>query len=126
MHISGVTGATGGTGLTGPQASAGIASAPPEGATVAAGLTVTSPEAKMAAPVHDKDMARDFLAGLDPSAGRFTFQFFGDGPGTYAKIFHGTLDEVWAKVHALNTPARRVGVFVTINETDFKRRGPRT
>jgi hypothetical protein len=122
MHISGVTGATGGTGLTGPQASAGIASAPPEGATVAAGPTVTSPEAKMAAPVHDKDMARDFLTRLDPSAGRFTFQFFSDGPGTYAEIFHGTLDEVWSKIQALNTPKRRVGVFVTINETDFKGR----
>jgi uncharacterized protein DUF3987/primase-like protein len=84
--------------------------------------TVTSPDTKMAAQVHDKDMARDFLAGLDPSAGRFTFQFFSDGPGTYAEIFHGTLDEVWSKVHALNTPARRVGVFVTINETNFKGR----
>ena len=74
-------------------------------------------------PMHDKDMARDFLTGLDPSAGRFTFQFFGDGgPGRYAEIFHGTLDEVWTKVQALNTPERRVGVFVTINETDFNGR----
>jgi hypothetical protein len=73
-------------------------------------------------PVHDKDMARDFLACLDPSAGKFTFQFFNDGAGTYAEIFHGTLDEVWAKVQTLNTPDRGVGVFVTINETDFNGR----
>ena len=68
---------------------------------------------------HDKDMARDFLAGLDPNAGRFTFQFFSDGADRYAEIFHGTLDEVWPKVQALNTPQRGIGVFVTINETDF-------
>jgi hypothetical protein len=75
-------------------------------------------------PAHDKDTARDFLAVLDPSASRFTFQFFSDGADRYAEIFHGTLDEVWSKVHTLNTPQRGVGVFVTINETDFRgRRG---
>jgi hypothetical protein len=73
-------------------------------------------------PAHDKDMARDFLSGLDPNAGRFTFQFFSDGADAYAESFHGTLDEVWPKVHTLNTPKRGVGVFVTINETDFKGR----
>ena len=78
-------------------------------------LTITT-------PAHDKDMARDFLAVLDPNASKFTFQFFGDGAGTYAEISHGTLDEVWSKVQALNTPERGVGVFVTINETDFKGR----
>jgi Protein of unknown function (DUF3987) len=72
--------------------------------------------------VHDKDMAREFLAGLDPAASRFTFQFFSDGPDKYAEIFHGTLDEGWPKVQALNTPERRVGAFVTVNETDFKGR----
>jgi AAA domain/RepB DNA-primase from phage plasmid len=75
-----------------------------------------------ATPAHDKDMARDFLTGLDPNASRFTFQFFGDGAGTYPKIVQGTLDEVWPKVQALNTPARCCGAFVTINETDFKGR----
>ena len=44
-------------------------------------------------PAHDKDMARDFLAVLDPNATKFTFQLFKDGAGTYAEIFHGTLDE---------------------------------
>src|SRR5262249_16869424 len=38
------------------------------------------------------------------------------------EIFHGTLDDVWPKVLALNTPQRAIGVFVTINETDFKGR----
>ena len=71
---------------------------------------------------HEKDMARDFLAGLDPKASRFTFQFFSDRAGGYAEVFHGTLDELWPKVQALNTPQRGVGVFVTINETDFKGR----
>jgi hypothetical protein len=74
------------------------------------------------APLHDKDMARDFLAALDPIAIRFTFQFFGDGADKHAEILHGTLDEVWAKVRALNTPQRQQGVFVTVNETDFKGR----
>jgi hypothetical protein len=81
---------------------------------------VTSPG--QTTPAHDKDMARDFLAVLDPNATRFTFQFFSDGDDAYAEIFHGTLDEVWPKVHALNTPQRGVGVFVTISETDFKGR----
>jgi hypothetical protein len=75
-----------------------------------------------AAAAHDKDMARDFLSCLDPKADRFTFQFFADGGDRYARIFHGTLDEVWPKVQTLNTPTRGVGVFVAINETDFKGR----
>jgi hypothetical protein len=71
---------------------------------------------------HDKEMARIFLVGLDPNATRFTFQFFNDSGGRHAEIFHGTLDELWAKVLALNTPQRGVGVFVTIAETDFNGR----
>ena len=31
-----------------------------------------------AAPKHDKEMTRRFLAGLDPNATRSTFQFFSD------------------------------------------------
>ena len=73
-------------------------------------------------PAHDREMARAFLAGLDPNATRFTFQFFSDGSGSGAQIFHGTLDEVWPKVLALNTLQRGLGVFVTINETDFEGR----
>ena len=74
-----------------------------------------------------REMARRFLAGLDPNATRFTFQLFSDcGAGRYAEIFHGTLDEVWPKVLALNTPQQVVGVFVTINETDFQGRSAKT
>lgn len=73
-------------------------------------------------PAHDKGMAEKFLAGLDPTASRFTFQLFSDGASRRAEIFHGTLDELWPKVQALNTPKRGVGVFVTIGETDFKGR----
>lgn len=73
-------------------------------------------------PAHDKEMARKFLAGLDPNATRFTFQFFRDCGAGRAEIFHGTLDEVWPKVLALNTPQQGAGVFVTVAETDFKGR----
>ena len=75
-----------------------------------------------ATPAHNKEMATRFLVGLDPHATKFTFQFFGDGAARYAEIVHGTLDEVWPKVLALNTPQRGIGVFVTISETDFKGR----
>ncbi|WMT75428.1 AAA family ATPase [Bradyrhizobium sp. Ash2021] len=79
-------------------------------------------ELTLTTPALDKDMAREFLACLDPCATRFTFQFFGDGDDGYAEIFHGTLDEVWPRVETLNTPERRAGIFVTINETDFRGR----
>ncbi len=67
-------------------------------------------------------MAADFLAALDPGAGKFTFQFFSDSGHGYAEVFHGSLDEVWPKVQAVNTVAHGIGVFVTINETDFRGR----
>lgn len=73
-------------------------------------------------PAHDNEMAGRFLNCLDPNAHEFTFQFFGDGPARHAEIVHGTLDELWPKVLALNTLERRVAVFVTINETDFRGR----
>ena len=73
-------------------------------------------------PAHDIGMASRFLAALDPAAGRFTFQFFGDGGDRYAEIFHGSLDELWPKVLELNTPERRIGTFVTISETNFQGR----
>ena len=82
---------------------------------------MTSIDGNVAA-THDREMARRFLAGLDPNATKFTFQFFGNGAGTYAEIFHGTLDEVWPRVLALNTQQQGAGVFVTIGETDFKGR----
>jgi AAA domain/Primase C terminal 2 (PriCT-2) len=73
-------------------------------------------------PVHDKEMARRFLVGLDPAASGFTFQFFKDSGAAKPKIIHGTLDEVWPTVQMLNTPQQGAGVFVTINETDFRGR----
>ena len=79
------------------------------------------PRAKLV-PTHDKDMAAQFLAVLDPTARAFTFQFFSDAGDGYAEVIHGSLDEVWPKVEALNTPDRRIGVFVTINETDLQGR----
>jgi hypothetical protein len=74
------------------------------------------------APTHDKTSAAQFLATLDPTAQRFTFQFFSDSDDGYAEVFHGTLDDVWPKVLSLNTLQQRIGVFVTINETDFQGR----
>ncbi len=53
---------------------------------------------------HNKALAAQFLVALDPTAQRFTFQFFSDGDDGYAEIFHGSLDEVWPKVLSLNTP----------------------
>ena len=38
-------------------------------------------------PVQDKDMARDFLASLDPNATRFTFQFSGIALPAMLKFF---------------------------------------
>ena len=84
-------------------------------------MTMTSTEGHVAA-AHDKGMASRFLAGLDPNATKFTFQFFADSGSKYAEIFHGTLDEVWSKILKLNTLGRGIGVFVTIGETDFKGR----
>ena len=83
---------------------------------------MSSEEPKALPPAHDKEMARRFLAGLDPNATRFTFQFFSDCGDRRAQIFHGTFDEVWPKVVVLNTPQSGVGAFVTISETDLKGR----
>jgi hypothetical protein len=73
---------------------------------------------------HDQEMARRFLAALDPSADKFTFQLLSDlkGHKRHQEIIHGTLEELWPKVSALNMRDQCVGVFVTINETDGKGR----
>ena len=67
-------------------------------------------------------MAESFLAALDPDADRFTFQLFSDRSDRYAEIIHGTIHDEWPKVEAFNIPERQVGVFVTINATDFRGR----
>jgi hypothetical protein len=79
---------------------------------------MTDTEGNVAA-AHDKDMASRFLAGLDPNATKFTFQFFADSGDSGPRVFHATLDEVWPKVLMLNTPQRGAGAYVTIGETDF-------
>ena len=78
---------------------------------------------------HDKEMARLQLSILDPNATKFTFQTFSDNKNATAaekaratRIIHGTLDEVWPQILAVNTVESQVGVFVTVNETDLKGR----
>lgn len=75
-------------------------------------------------PKQNIELARAFLKLLDEHAQRFTFQTFDDcAPrkgGKLAKIFHGTLDEHWPELIRRNE--KGAGVFVTINETDFKGR----
>jgi hypothetical protein len=80
------------------------------------------PQQRPAIPAHDKAMAARFLAGLDPNATKFTFQFFADSGNSHPQVFHGTLDEVWPKVLMCNTPQYGAGAYVTINETDSKGR----
>jgi hypothetical protein len=83
---------------------------------------IADPAGAVSAP--DRDEAARFLALLDPTATRFTFQSFDDAKsrkdGRLARILHGTLDEHFAELARLN--ARGAGIFVTINETDFKGR----
>src|SRR5437899_2075901 len=86
-------------------------------------MTSTSaPAQSVVAPVHDKRMAARYLAGLDPVSDRFTFQFFADCGDGKPEIFHGTLEDVWPKITACNTAEGGHGVFITVNETDFKGR----
>jgi hypothetical protein len=85
-------------------------------------VTVPKIAGSVTEPAHDEVMAADFLATLDPTASKFTFQFFNDSGERYAEVFHGSLKELWPKVLALNTPLRGVGVFVAISETDLQGR----
>jgi hypothetical protein len=72
----------------------------------------------------DKAEAARFLSLLDLGATYFTFQTFDDNQKRdnkkLARIIHGTLDECWDRLVALND--RGAGIFVTINETDGKGR----
>jgi hypothetical protein len=72
----------------------------------------------------DKSEAQRFLDLLDPTATYFTFQTFDDNAerksGRLTRIIHGSLDECWDQLAALN--AKGAGVFVTVNETDGKGR----
>jgi hypothetical protein len=84
--------------------------------------TTHKSQSNVVAPLHDKGMAAEFLALLDPTAKKFTFQFLSDWGDGHPQVFHGPLDEVWAKVEALNSPVEGMGAFVTINETDLQGR----
>jgi RecA-family ATPase len=95
----------------------------------AADIGDAKPANAVTLPLYNKEMARLQLNILDPNATQFTFQFFTDNKyateaekKTAARTIHGTLDEVWPMVLASNTPQQRVGVYVTINETDGKGR----
>ena len=80
----------------------------------------------------DRSEAERFLALLDPGASKFTFQTFDDDKerkerraeagekDPYAKVFHGTLAQHFDALARLN--ARGAGIFVTVNETDFRGR----
>jgi hypothetical protein len=72
----------------------------------------------------DRDVAERFLAALDPSAAAFTFQTFDDDADRQglklAHILHGSLDRHWHELCRLN--AAGAGIFVCVNETDFKGR----
>jgi hypothetical protein len=85
----------------------------------------TTTEKKQARKDNDADVltpdrteAERFLGILDPIATEFTFQTFDDDP--FAHIIHGTLDQCWDRLCRLN--AEGAGIFVTINQTDFKGR----
>ena len=73
---------------------------------------------------QDYDEAERFLILLDPEAERFTFQTFDENKERKDKsltsVIHGSLAEVFDRLCALND--RGAGVFVTINETDFRGR----
>lgn len=77
----------------------------------------------MTAP--DLQQASAFLAALDPSATAWTFQTFDDIESKQKRpelvaVRHGTLEQHAAWLASMN--AQGAGIFVTVNETDGKRR----
>ena len=70
------------------------------------------------------DEAARFLKLLDPEAKRFTFQTFDDDldrkDGSLTRVIHGSLAENFEELCRLNDGG--AGIFVTVNETDFKGR----
>jgi hypothetical protein len=72
----------------------------------------------------DRSEAARFLALLDPAATRFTFQTFDDNSERknkrLARVVHGSLDECFPTLVRLNNLG--AGIFVTVNETDFRGR----
>src|SRR5215831_14093345 len=82
--------------------------------------------------VPDRAEAERFLAALDPKATKFSFQCFDDRKerkekrkaegkkDPLARLLHGTLAEHWNTLVKLNE--KGAGIYVTLNETDFKGR----
>jgi hypothetical protein len=74
--------------------------------------------------VPDREEAARFLAALDPDAVAWTFQTFDDDANRKSKdlvrILHGSLARHWDELCLLQ--AWGAGIFVCINETDFKGR----
>ena len=81
----------------------------------------------------DREQAKAFLNLLDPAATSFTFQTFTDSKQTraqqargklpgdpLAQVLHGSLDDRWDALVALNR--KGAGVYVTVNATDGKGR----
>jgi AAA domain/Primase C terminal 2 (PriCT-2)/RepB DNA-primase from phage plasmid len=69
--------------------------------------------------IFDGDAAERFLAALDPSTDRFTFQTFDDSKKRKAEglacVRHGTLQRWGADLCKLN--AEGAGIFITVNAT---------
>jgi RecA-family ATPase len=78
----------------------------------------------LAPPKQNREEAERFLALLDSDARAFTFQVFDDDPerkdDKLARVLHGPLDKYWPEFVSKNN--NRIGVYVTINETDMKGR----
>jgi hypothetical protein len=74
-------------------------------------------------PAHDFEQAECFLKALDPTATKFTFALFSDDKSDPKppRMLHATLEEAWPTIIA-NQPGEGYGVFVTVNETDFRGR----
>jgi len=74
--------------------------------------------------VPDRTEAARFLALLDRTATRFTFQTFDDDKErrskALARVLHGSLDEHFAELARLNNAG--AGIFVTVNETNLRGR----
>jgi AAA domain-containing protein len=74
--------------------------------------------------VPDRAEAARFLALLDRTATRFTFQTFDDDKDrrskALARVLHGSLDDCFAELTRLNNLG--AGVFVTVNETNLRGR----
>src|SRR5262245_29898563 len=69
-------------------------------------------QANKPTPSHNKAMAEAFLAGLDPRAEKFTFQFV---RGLRARTVQIPFAKAWRFVEKVNTPASGFDVFVRLN-----------